>query len=215
MQPISDKQLIKIPIKDNGEKLICVKDCCPQIVIRLGAYIKKDGKKACLNACLVREDVGRRLNFAQNLLPKGYKIMLRCGYRPLSLQKKRYLWMYNKLKKKNPTWDEIKLSDETSKFVASPDIIPPHSTGGALDISIINAEGRQLDMGAQLGSFNKKTYTDSREISSLAKNNRKLLIKIMTKAGFVNYPTEWWHWSYGDRYWTVIKKKKFSIYDGI
>lgn len=215
MQPISDKKLITIPIKDNGEKLIYIKDCCPKVVVRLGAYIKNEGKKFCLNACFVREGVGRRINIAQNLLPKGYKIMLRCGYRPLSLQKKRYLWMYNNLKKKNPTWDEEELSDETSKCVAPPDIVPPHSTGGAIDISIIDDNGRQLDMGAQLGRFNNKTYTDSSKISSLAKNNRKLLIKVMTKAGFVNYPTEWWHWSFGDRYWAAVNKEKFSIYGGI
>ena len=121
--------------------------------------------------------------------------------------------MYNNLKKKNSTWDEIKLSDETSKWVAPPDIVPPHSTGGAIDISIINASGKQLDMGTQLGRFDKKTYTNSNKISSLAKNNRKLLIQSMTKAGFVNYPTEWWHWSYGDRYWAAVRKVKFSIYD--
>jgi len=215
MQLIPDKQLITIPIKDNGEKLVYIRDCCPKVVIRLGTYVKKEGKKSCLDACFVREDVGRRINIAQNLLPKDHRIMLRCGYRPLSLQKKRYLWMYNKLKKKNPTWDKMKLSNETSKCVAPPDIVPPHSTGGAIDISIINATGKQLDMGTQLGRFNESTYTDSNKTSPLAKNNRKLLIKVMTKAGFVNYPTEWWHWSYGDRYWAAVRKGKFSIYGGM
>lgn len=215
MQPISDKKLITIPIRDNGEKLVHIKDYCPKVIIRLAAYIKNDGNKSYLNACFVREDVGKRINIAQNLLPKGYKIMLRCGYRPLSLQKKRYLWMYNKIKKKNPTWDEIKLSSETSKCVASPNIIPPHSTGGAIDVSIIDNYGHQLAMGTRLGQFNELTYTDSSKISSQVKNNRKLLIKVMSKAGFINYPTEWWHWSYGDRYWAAVKKEKFSIYNGI
>lgn len=215
MQPIPDKQLSTIHIKDNGEKLVHIKDCCPKVVIKLAAYIKNDGKKSCLNACFAREDVGRRINIAQNLLPNGYKIMLRCGYRPLSLQKKRYLWMYNKLKKKHPEWDEITLSDETSKCVAPPDIVPPHSTGGAIDVSIIDSSGHRLDMGTKLGQFNEQTYTDSSNISSLAKNNRKLLIKVMSMAGFVNYPTEWWHWSYGDKYWAAIKKENFSIYSGV
>jgi zinc D-Ala-D-Ala dipeptidase len=215
MQPIPDKQLIKIPVKDNGEKLVNIKDYCPKVTIRLAAYIKNEGKQACLNACFIREGTAEQINIAQSLLPKGHRIMLRCGYRPLSLQKKRYLWMYKKLKKKNPTWDKKKLADETSRCVAPPEIVPPHSTGGAVDISIIDAKGRQLDMGAHLGRFNEKTYTDSKEIPTLAKNNRKLLVKVMTEAGFVNYPTEWWHWSYGDRYWSAVKKKKFSIYGGI
>ena len=37
----------------------------------------------------------------------------------------------------------------------------------------------------------------------------------MKKAGFVNYPPEWWHWSYGDRYWAAALNKKFAIYKGI
>ncbi len=30
--------------------------------------------------------------------------------------------------------------------------------------------------------------------------------------GFVNYPTEYWHWSYGDRYWAYVKQQPFAIY---
>lgn len=215
MKLIPDKELVKIPIKDNGEKLIHVKDGCPKIVIRLGAYVKKEGKKSCDNACFVRESVAGKLKLAQSFLPKGHKLMLRCGHRSLNIQKKRYEWMYAKLKKKNPDWNSEKLRDETSKCVAPPDIIPPHSTGGAVDLSIINSNGRQLDMGTKLGKFTEKTYTDSDKISPQARKNRKLLIYVMTKAGFINYPTEWWHWSYGDRYWAAVLKKKYSIYTGI
>jgi D-alanyl-D-alanine dipeptidase len=212
---ISDEVLVKIPIKDNGEKLIQVKDKCPRMIIRLGAYIKKDGNKACKDACLVRETVSQKLGLAQSLLPKGYRLMLRCGHRSLNVQKKRYDWMHNKLKKKYPDWTPEKLREETSKCVAPPDIIPAHSTGGAIDLSIIGPDGRQLDMGAQMGMFTDKTYTNSDKISSKAKKNRMLLIDVMTKTGFINYPTEWWHWSYGDRYWAAALKKKYSIYDGI
>jgi D-alanyl-D-alanine dipeptidase len=34
----------------------------------------------------------------------------------------------------------------------------------------------------------------------------------MTGAGFVNYPSEWWHWSYGDRYWAVVTGEPHAIY---
>lgn len=215
MKLIPDEELVRIPIKDSGEKLVNVKDVCPKIMIRLGAYIRKEGEKFCNLACFVRENVAKRLAIAQSYLPKGYKLMLRCGYRPFSLQKKRYYWMYNRLKKQHPDWAPSKLRNETSKCVAPPDIVPPHSTGGAVDISIIGPDNKQLDMGERLGYFTEKTYTDSSKISSTAKKNRKLLIKVMTKAGFVNYPTEWWHWSFGDRYWAGVLKKKYSIYNGI
>jgi len=31
-----------------------------------------------------------------------------------------------------------------------------------------------------------------------------LLGRVLGGAGLVNYPTEWWHWSYGDRYWALM-----------
>jgi D-alanyl-D-alanine dipeptidase len=37
-----------------------------------------------------------------------------------------------------------------------------------------------------------------------ARANRELLARALRGAGLVNYPTEWWHWSYGDRYWALV-----------
>jgi len=215
MKLIPEKEIIKIPIKDNGEKLVYVKEFCPQIIINLALYIKKENKKSCKEATFVREGVAKRLVVAQNNLPKGYRLMLRCGYRTLSLQKKMYNKRYDKLKKENPQLSKEKLKDETSKFIAPIDIVPPHSTGGAIDISIIGPNRKELNMGTKIGTFTEETYTNSSKISKIAKKNRKMLISVMTKAGFVNYPTEWWHWSYGDRDWAAVLKKKYSIYGGI
>jgi D-alanyl-D-alanine dipeptidase len=44
-------------------------------------------------------------------------------------------------------------------------------------------------------------FTGASSISRLAARNRWLLIDLLTGVGLVNYPTEWWHWSYGERYW--------------
>ncbi len=216
MKLIPDKEIIKIPIKDNKEKLVHVRKYVPNIVIRPGLYIKKEGNSTCKKACLIRESVGKRLKVAQDLLPKEYRLMLRCGYRPISLQKKHYIEERNRLKKKNPSWSKEKLNTEMDMRIAPLYIVPPHPTGSAVDITIIDNKYHQLDMGTKLGEFNKeKTFTYSKNISNLAKENRKLLINVMEKAGFVNYPTEWWHWSYGDRYWAAVKKEKISIYDKI
>jgi D-alanyl-D-alanine dipeptidase len=42
--------------------------------------------------------------------------------------------------------------------------------------------------------------------------NRRLLAEAVGAAGFVNYPHEWWHWSYGDRYWALATGSPFAIY---
>lgn len=211
---ISDDFLKTVPIIDNKEAFVNVSEAVPGVIIRLGMYVKKEGKKACKDACLVREGTAKRLNKAQELLPAGHRIMLRIGYRPIYIQKKRYDYTLNIFKKKHPEWNDKRLKEETSKYTAPIDIIPSHSTGGAVDLSIIGPNMKQLDMGTRLSSLSEKTYTNSNKISTRAKKNRALLVKVMKKAGFINYPTEWWHWSYGDRYWAAVLKKKYSIYAG-
>jgi D-alanyl-D-alanine dipeptidase len=46
-------------------------------------------------------------------------------------------------------------------------------------------------------------YTRAGNISEEARAHREILGAALTSAGMVNYPTEWWHWSYGDRYWAL------------
>ncbi len=214
---ISDKKLIKIPIKDNGEKIVFIKDLIPEIIIKVPKYIECEGNKFVKQTLMVRIGVAKRLKIAQKLLPQGYKILLRCGYRSIKIQKEIYQKTYNKIKCGHPDWSLDKLREETSKFVAPLDIVPPHSTGGAVDISIIGNNGKQLDMGTKIGAdmHLEKTMTNSNSVSNIVKMNRKILIKVMEKAGFVNYPTEWWHWSFGDRYWAAVLNKKYSIYKSI
>lgn len=43
--------------------------------------------------------------------------------------------------------------------------------------------------------------------------NRLILLRAMQRAGFVNYPTEWWHFSYGDKMWAAYCNKKTAVYD--
>jgi len=49
-------------------------------------------------------------------------------------------------------------------------------------------------------------------INATGRANRAVLAAAMTVAGFVNYPTEWWHWSYGDRYWALVSGAPAAIY---
>ena len=73
-----------------------------------------------------------------------------------------------------------------------------------------------VDMGMALSDiFNvdpKICLTACKDISKTSQNNRKILCKIMSAHDFVNYPTEWWHFSYGDRYWAYHKNRPHAIY---
>lgn len=214
MKIISDKVLVKIQVKDNGERLVNIKSVSLEIIINIDPKSQKI-ENLSRNICYVRAGVAKRLNKAQKLLPNGYCLMIWSGHRSLKIQKKLYLDQYIKFKKKYPKWSEEKIKIETDKFVAPVEIIPPHTTGGAIDCTIVDVSGKQLDMGTAIDDFTKQSYIDAKGISKEARKNRSLLIQTMTKAGFVNYPPEWWHWSYGDRYWVATLKKKYAIYSAL
>ena len=97
--------------------------------------------------------------------------------------------------------------------------IPPHNTGGAIDVEIIDADGSCLDMGMTAKDWQQVPHalslTESPLITSKQRDNRQLLLEIMQAQGFVNYPTEWWHFSYGDRYWAYYKQQSHAIYGSV
>jgi len=55
-------------------------------------------------------------------------------------------------------------------------------------------------------------YTDPPGLDGRARHSRGVLAAALHRVGFVNYPTEWWHWSYGDRYWAIKTTAAAAIY---
>jgi len=212
---VSNAKSRKLNVKDNHEKLVDLREKCPQIRFNIAGYIKKNGgDKAVSDAHYIRKGVSVRLNKAQSYLSKEFNLLIVCGYRSPVMQQKSYDAVYKSLQREYPSWSKKRLEKEMENRV-SPVDIAPHCTGGAIDLTIVNKSNRQLDMGTNLDEFSKKTYTDSSLISKKAKENRALLIKVMTFAGFINFPAEWWHWSYGDREWANLQKNRTAIYDTI
>ncbi len=56
------------------------------------------------------------------------------------------------------------------------------------------------------------SLTASQKISAEAKTYRKVMSDALESVGFVNYPHEYWHWSYGDRYWAHQTGHAFALY---
>lgn len=209
MNLITDDKLIKIKIQDNGEPLVDTRTECPDIFRNIGGYVVTETDSDVSN--FVRLSVAKMINGAEVFLPENYKLMLRYGYRPPKIQKKMYKKVFNEFKKNNPEWTEKKTIDETAKCVA-PIELASHCAGAAIDVTLCDNNGKEYDMGTEVGEFSEKSHTYSNGLTSEAEKNRKLLIAVMTKAGFINYPTEWWHWSYGDTYWAAELKKPFAIF---
>lgn len=198
----------KMKINENGEKLVDLRIKCPNIYFEIGEYLNADNKhpSEVEDAYFVRESVANLINKAQNSLPSGFKIVLRCGYRNQKVQARGYRKGYKELKKKNPHWDEKKLRVEIEKRVDPADV-GPHCSGGAIDITIADKQGHQLDMGTKIGDFSKKAYTYTEKITKEQRLNRQILINAMLKINFFDFPTEWWHWSYGEREWAYDNNK--------
>ena len=115
--------------------------------------------------------------------------------------------------------------DEVSKFWApatfDPKAPPPHSTGGAVDITLIGSDNHQVDMGGNIDDispisnpnyYKKKGLSDLDSKEYLWHSRRSLLTEIMQDSGFIPHPYEWWHFSYGDQLWAWKSNLKQAIY---
>ena len=96
--------------------------------------------------------------------------------------------------------------------------IAGHPTGGAVDVTLTE-NGKELFLGTVYNdepkSSDYKTYMNSNKIAKKEKELRIILSEAMESVGFINYTPEWWHWSYGDKYWAFIKKIKQAVYSAI
>ena len=71
-----------------------------------------------------------------------------------------------------------------------------HSRGSTVDLTIIdNKTNKELDMGTIYDFFGPESSTDFSNITDKQMSNRLLLLKVMTKNNFKNYPMEWWHYT--------------------
>ena len=83
-------------------------------------------------------------------------------------------------------------------FLADPRRGSPHSMGAAVDLTLVDAAGKELDMGTDFDSFTTLSHHGNLEISPAAQRNRILLLGIMTMAGWDFFRNEWWHYQLFD-----------------
>tara|TARA_B110000438_G_scaffold288806_1_gene322690 strand:- start:937 stop:1518 length:582 start_codon:yes stop_codon:yes gene_type:complete len=79
-------------------------------------------------------------------------------------------------------------------FLADPKRGSPHSMGAAIDLTLVDANGVELDMGTGFDDFTPRAHHGSLDISSVAQRNRAVLLGLMTAAGWDFFRNEWWHY---------------------
>jgi D-alanyl-D-alanine dipeptidase len=128
--------------------------------------------------CFLRYKTVKALILAnQRLMKKGFKIKIFDCYRPLDIQKRMWAIVPN------------------PKYVANPSKGSIHNRGGAVDITLVDLNGKELDMGTAFDYFGVEASHDYPNFSKEIKNNRKLLRKYMEKECFNSFDSEWWHYN--------------------
>lgn len=165
---------------------------------------------------LVREGVLRRLRKAHQILQgmaPGWRICIFDAYRPNEVQRFMVEWTYQNLCEKArrggqglnaPRREELRA--QVRRFWAEPSEDPtrppPHSTGAALDLTLMDETGTILNMGSPIDECSPRSYPDHfAESNELYDRRRRYLAEAMQGAGFARHPREWWHFSWGDQLW--------------
>ena len=179
--------------------------------IKADMQYKAANLPGAISVAYVRKSVAEMLVKAKELLPDGYTFAVLDAWRPYEVQLHLFNTYKNDLVRKNP--ELLKLPEEelikkVCEFVSYPDkskrLSFVHSSGGAVDLTIIDENGNPLDMGTAFDDFTDKAYTSWFEENcgdETVIKNRRLLYNVMTSVGFTNYPAEWWHYDFGDVFW--------------
>lgn len=129
--------------------------------------------------CYLRKSTAEALVKANKaFIQLGYRIKLFDCYRPLSVQKK--MW---------------KILPGTH-YVANPAKGSKHNRGAAVDLTLVDAQGKELNMGTPFDFFGKEAHHTYTEHTKEVLENRKLLKEILDKYNFKSIYSEWWHYEY-------------------
>ena len=165
---------------------------------------------------LLRESVARMLAEAARNVPDGLRLQIVEGYRPIAVQREHFRRALDEARKRFPGAGDAQLAREAGRYSAPPDAItpPPHLTGGAVDLELIDESGNRLDLTSPFELLDMKgAAMNARGLSDKARANRELLKSILEPTGLTNYADEWWHWSYGDNGWALRVGAPCAIYD--
>ena len=180
------------------------------------------GFQGATSRCLLRQSAAERLIKALDLLPPGYGFFIYDAWRPIQVQQALYDHYCHKLKEREnmKPLSKEELQKRVCFFVSKPSYDPlkpsVHTTGGAVDLTVIDEQGQELPMGTGFDDFTEAANTAYFEThdGAVFRDNRRLLYRCMTAAGFTNLPSEWWHYDYGTNFWSYYTGKP-AMYTGI
>lgn len=174
--------LLSFVVWGQQSDFVRLKDLSPDFVYEL-KYATPDNflKQAVYDCgeCYLRKSTAEALVKANEAFKQlGYRIKLFDCYRPLSVQKK--MW---------------KILPGTH-YVANPAKGSKHNRGAAVDLTLVDAQGKELNMGTPFDFFGKEAHHTYTEHPKEVLENRKLLKETLDKFNFKSIYSEWWHYEY-------------------
>ena len=173
----------------------------------------------------VRQGVRDRLRSAQEILQRthpGWRIQVFDAYRPIAVQQFMVTHTFNEqVEERGLTSSQLSEAERQAVLqqvyefwaVPNPDpaLPPPHSTGAAIDLTLVNPSGEVVDMGSPIDEISPRSHPQhfiaSAEPQQQFHRDRLTLAQVMQAAGFTQHPNEWWHFSHGDQMWAWLTRQ--------
>jgi D-alanyl-D-alanine dipeptidase len=156
-----------------------------------------------LEKCYLRPEVAKMLAKAQRILKKehpGLSLLVFDCVRPRNIQRK--------------MWALVKGTD-LQQYVADPDKGSIHNYGAAVDLTVCDESGKEIDIGTPFDFFGdlaqprlEEKFLNEKKLTEEQIRNRMILRKAMEDAGFIPLEIEWWHFN---AFPSSVIKEKYSI----
>jgi zinc D-Ala-D-Ala dipeptidase len=220
----------QVPIQECGEALVPI----PLALFSIETphpYIKCGADYAGRSPYFLRQGVLDLLVQAQTRLQQihpGWRIQIFDAYRPVEVQQYMVDYTFRQTVADRKLDLEQLTAAETAKIwqdvyqiwaVPSFDLAtpPPHSTGAAIDLTLVDERGNQIEMGSPIDEMSDRSqpgyFANSDDpVEQQYAQNRQLLDRIMTDTGFRRHPAEWWHFSIGDQLWAWLNNQSDPQY---
>ena len=196
----SSSSATEIPVEDNGEPLVPLAEA-----IRLYPVYSWLGFGHMPPRPRVRVGLVERLRSASAKLPPDFELAVIDGHRTREFQAE--LQAYYQAQTKQPL-------DEFVSDPYSTSVVPPHATGGAVDLTLA-WRGAVLGLGTDFDEFLPESAPAALERiihPDTARDLRRLLASVLSAEQLVVIDSEWWHWSYGDQRWAAQTGTPAAIY---
>ena len=126
---------------------------------------------------LLQLGTAEKLREAQEIFARdGFRIKLFDAYRPVSVSAILY--------------DIV----QDRRYVAPPGA-STHNRAAAVDITLVDRYGNELEMPSPMHTFNETAHRNSRTMSTEARANMDYLTSVMVQVGFTTITSEWWHFN--------------------